>query len=91
MFNGVDWTVIAAAVFGLFVVYFLYRAFCRPLSIVLKGIMHLFIGAAAIFLFNLLGALWGFTLGLNVITALIVGVMGVPGLGMLVILHYVLG
>ncbi len=89
MFERIDWNVIAAAIFGLFVVYFLSRAFYRPLRIVLRGILQIVLGGAVIFLYNLVAAMWGLTVGLNLITALIVGMMGLPGIGMLVGLQYI--
>ncbi|NLY38567.1 MAG: SigmaK-factor processing regulatory BofA, partial [Firmicutes bacterium] len=37
----------------------------------------------------LVGTHWGLTIGLNVISALIVGIMGLPGLAMLIGLQYI--
>ncbi len=85
-----DWNVIAAVIFGLFVLYFISRLFLKPLKVVFYGLLHLVAGGAVIFLYNLLGPLWGVTIGFNVISALIVGLMGLPGLGMLIALQYVL-
>ncbi|MEW5785076.1 MAG: pro-sigmaK processing inhibitor BofA family protein [Bacillota bacterium] len=85
-----DWNVIAAAVFGLFVIYFLSRAFFRPIKFLLGALLHLVLGGAVIFIYNLAGAFWGLTIGLNVFSALAVGVMGLPGLAMLVALRYIL-
>ena len=84
-----DWNVIAAVVFGLFVLYFISRIFYRPLKIVFSTLLHVVLGGAAIYLYNLVGALWGLTIGFNVISALIVGIMGLPGLGMLIALQYI--
>ncbi len=84
-----DWNVIAAAVFGLFVLYFISRIFYRPLKIIFSALLHLIIGGVVIFLYNLVGILWGLTIGFNVISALIVGIMGLPGLGMLIALQYI--
>ena len=85
-----DWNVIAAVIFGLFVLYFISRLFLKPLKVIFYALLHLVLGAV-IFLYNLLGSLWGLTIGFNVISALIVGLMGLPGLGMLVALQYILG
>lgn len=85
-----DWNLIAAAIFGLLVIYFLSRLFFKPLKLLLKAILHIVLGGTMIVLYNMVGAAWGLTLGLNLISALVVGVMGLPGLGMLVALRYVL-
>ncbi len=86
-----DWNVIAAVIFGIFVLYFISRLFFKPLKVIFYALLHLVLGGAVIFLYNLVGPLWGLPIGLNVISALIVGLMGLPGLGMLVALQYIFG
>lgn len=86
-----DWNLIAAAIFALVVLYFLSRIFYKPLKLLFRAILHVVLGGAIIALYNLAGSTWGLALGLNPISALVVGVMGLPGLGMLVALRYVLG
>lgn len=90
MINMPDWNVIAAIIFGIFVLYFLSRLFYRPLKLVFRGLLHITLGGAAILLYNLAGAYWGLTIGLNLISAAVVGAMGLPGLAMLIGLHYIL-
>jgi inhibitor of the pro-sigma K processing machinery len=46
------------------------------------------LGGAVIYLYNFAGVLWGLAIGLNVISAFVVGVMGLPGLGALIGLKY---
>jgi inhibitor of the pro-sigma K processing machinery len=84
-----DWNLLAAAVFAIFVLYFLSRMFYRPLQIILKAGCRLLLGGAAILLFNLVGAYWGITVGLNIYSTLIVALMGLPGLGMLIALTFI--
>lgn len=83
--------VIAAAVFGLFVLYILSRVFYQPLRILLRIGGHLLIGGGLIVVYNLAGSVWNLTIGLNPISALVVGLMGLPGLVMLVVLRHLLG
>ncbi len=85
-----DWNVIAALIFGMFVLYFLSRLFYRPLKLIFRALLHIALGGVAIFLYNLVGTYWGLTVGLNVISSAIVGVMGLPGLAMLIGLQYIL-
>ena len=44
------------------------------------------LGAVIIFLVNSIGDLYGFNIGLNVITTLVVGILGIPGAILLIIL-----
>lgn len=88
--DWVDWNLAAAIAFGLFMLYFILRAFSKPLKLFLQMLLWIALGGAAIFLYNLVGAGWGLAVGLNVISAFIVGTMGLPGLGALIILKYLL-
>ncbi|HOB29585.1 MAG: pro-sigmaK processing inhibitor BofA family protein [Dethiobacteria bacterium] len=85
-----DWNLVAAIIFGLFMLYFLLRIFYKPLKLFLQVLLWTILGGALIYLYNFAGALWGLAIGLNVISAFIVGIMGLPGLGALVVLKYLL-
>jgi inhibitor of the pro-sigma K processing machinery len=84
-----EWNIIAAVVFGVVVLYIMWRLFYRPLRLVFTVLLHLLLGGALLYLYNLVGTHWGLTIGLNVISALIVGIMGLPGLAMLIGLQYI--
>ncbi|NMD42184.1 MAG: pro-sigmaK processing inhibitor BofA [Firmicutes bacterium] len=90
MADWVDWNLAAAIIFGLFILYFILRAFFKPLKIVFRVLLWTIAGGLAIFLYNLVGVGWGLAVGLNLISAFIVGMMGLPGLGALIVLKYLL-
>lgn len=90
MIDGIDWNLAAAVIFGLFMLFFLLRAFYKPLKLILLVLLRTIIGGAAICLYNLIGAGLGLAVGLNAISALTVGILGLPGLGALVTLKYLL-
>lgn len=51
-----------------------------PIKAIIKLAFNVGIGVALLFLFNAFGAAWlGFVLPINWITALIVGLLGIPG------------
>ena len=54
------------------------RIFVMPLKKILKLIFNSCLGAGLIYVINIVGATWGFHVGLNLVTAIIVGVLGVP-------------
>lgn len=85
-----EWNLIAAAVFGLFVLYILSRILYHPLKILLRVSLQMAAGGAVIALYNMLMASWGMAVGINLISSLVVGLMGLPGLAMLVALRYIL-
>ena len=62
------------------------KIFAWPLKKIIKLGINVVIGVALLFLFNYFGATWfGIVLPINWITALIVGLLGIPGfIGVLV-------
>lgn len=87
----IDLNLIVAAVFGLIVLFYLLKFLFGPGQIFFRIVGTGLMGAAILFLFNLVGGFFNITLGINVITALLVGYMGLPGLIMLIVLQKLLG
>lgn len=48
------------------------------------------LGAILLFLINVIGASFGFHIGINIFTMICVGILGIPGAGLLVILQIIL-
>lgn len=57
-----------------------------PLKMIFKLILNSILGGILIWLINLVGITWGLHIGINVITMLIVGLLGVPGAVLLTVL-----
>lgn len=75
-------------------IFFLFlfgRIFILPIKSILKLILNSILGGLIIYLINLMGNLFSFHIGLNYITAILVGILGVPGAVLLVILKIFLG
>lgn len=62
-------------VIGIFVLYIVIRFFKLPLKLLLNGIF----GVVLLYIVNLIGANYGIQIGINIITALIAGTLGIPG------------
>ena len=62
-----------------------------PLKPVGKVLLSALCGMSGLILLNLLRDFTGMVFELNILTALISSLLGLPGLGALVIVHYVLG
>lgn len=54
------------------------KIFILPLKSILKLIANSCIGAAIIYIINLIGANFGFYIGINLGTAIFVGILGIP-------------
>ncbi len=57
-----------------------------PLKMIFKLILNSILGGILIWLINLAGITWGLHIGINVITMLTVGLLGVPGAVLLTVL-----
>ncbi len=55
------------------------RIFIVPIKKVLKLVINSVLGGISIFLINLVRANFGFHIGLNILTSILVGILGLPG------------
>ncbi|MBQ3548619.1 MAG: pro-sigmaK processing inhibitor BofA family protein [Oscillospiraceae bacterium] len=75
----------------LFLTVALFRLFKTPLKLALRTIGNTALGFGALWMVNLTSAATGLSLGLNFFNALIIAVLGLPGLGLLLLVKWVLG
>ena len=61
-----------------------------PLKSILKLIFNSILGGVCIYVINLIGANFGFHIGLNILTSMLVGILGIPGAILLIILKIIL-
>lgn len=66
------------------------KIFIVPIKWIIKLIFNSLLGAILIFAINLIGGIWGFHIGLNFITAIIVGILGIPGVICLIVITLLL-
>ena len=81
---------IALGLLCAFVLLGVIQLFSAPLKLALKVLVNTLLGFVALFLLNLASSLTGFSLGMNLFNALVIGVLGVPGLVLLVLLKLVI-
>ena len=55
------------------------RIFILPLKKILKLVFNSIIGGILIYVINLIGSTFGFHIGLNFFTSILVGLLGLPG------------
>lgn len=74
----------------LIVAYYLVRALSRPLAGL--GRIALRSGAALVLIWaaNAIGQYFGFHMGMNLVSALTIGVLGVPGAALLIAVKYLI-
>ena len=81
--------ILLAYALGIFALYVVGYMFLIPIKIILRLIINSVAGAVSILLINWIGSFWGIHISLNVLSAVIVGVLGVPGAILLAVYHYI--
>ncbi len=74
----------------LFLVVVCLRLFAAPLKLALKVVFNSALGFGALWLLNLTTAVTDLSLGLNIFNAAVIGILGVPGFGLLLLVQWVL-
>ena len=62
----------------------------RPLRALMGLALRTGVGLGALYLLKLVGGALGLSLGVNLINALVLGILGLPGLGLLVVMDWAL-
>lgn len=66
------------------------KIFIVPIKWITKLIFNSILGGILICLINLVGGIWGFHIGLNFLTAILVGMLGIPGAVFLILITLIL-
>ena len=67
------------------------RIFIVPIKKILKLVLNSVLGGLTIFIINLVGVNFGFHIGLNIFTSVVVGLLGLPGAVCLIIVKLLIG
>ncbi len=81
---------ITAGLLAAFFLIALIRVFRSPLRLAARLLGNTLLGFAALWAVGATAGITGITLGLNLWNALIIGVLGVPGLALLLLVQWVL-
>ena len=75
------------AAIGLIVL--LLKLLRKPIKWAFKLLLHALFGFVFLFIFNFFGSIVGITLGFNWLNAIVTGVLGIPGVILLLLLTYI--
>ncbi len=81
--------ILLAYALGIFALYVVGYMFLVPIKIILRLLINSIAGAISIVVINWIGSYWGIHISLNVISAVIIGILGVPGAVLLAVYHYI--
>lgn len=85
-----DITTLIMFAIGILVMWLLCKILAWPLKMMWKLLVNAIVGAVILLLFNMVGGLFGFTITITALRALLVGILGVPGVVILIILEFLL-
>jgi len=81
---------VLAVILGAFFLIALIRVFQTPLRVALRLLCNTLLGFLALWAVNLTAGFTGIALGLNLLNALVIGVLGLPGFVLLLLTQWVL-
>ena len=73
---------------GILILLLLFKIFSWPLKILLKLVVNAVIGAFVLIIFNLVGGFFGLGIPINPLNALIAGILGIPGVLLLLLFRF---
>lgn len=82
---------IGTIVIAIVIIFLSLTIFRRPLGCLLRLLFNTLGGFALLLFINFFGQFVGINLELNLLNAVIVGILGLPGVGLLLILPWILG
>lgn len=85
---GLD--IICAYIIGIIMLFLVAKLLILPIKIVWKLFVNALVGGITLIIINFIGAFFGLYIQINIITALITGLLGVPGVVIILILQYIL-
>ncbi len=85
-----DFMLILPFLAGIAILFIILKILALPMKIIIKLLINAVVGGAIILLVNLIGANFGFAINLNWISALVVGILGVPGVLIATILQFII-
>lgn len=81
-------TILLVAAVSVGLLLLLGRIFAAPLKLAAKATLNTLLGLGSLLLLNATTALTGLSLGVNLFNALVVGMLGLPGLGLLLLTRW---
>ena len=87
---NLDFNNIIAYIACIFFLFIFGKVFIVPIKTIIKLVINSVLGGVVIFLINFIGAYFNFHIGLNIITSIFVGLLGIPGAIVIVIIKLLL-
>lgn len=86
-----DFGIMLAYLAAITILFLLGRLMIVPKKFLMKLVVNTIMGGIALIAINLVGGLFGFHIAFNIVTSLVVGMLGIPGVLLLIILRFLFG
>ena len=83
---NMDFNNIIAYIACIFFLFIFGKIFIVPIKTIAKLVINSILGGLIIFIINLIGSFFNFHIGLNLITSIFVGLLGIPGAIVIIII-----
>ena len=83
----ISWQAVVAYAVGLVLLLLIGRLLLKPLKWGLKLVYNGIIGGIMLLVINWIGSIWSFSIPITIVTALVSGILGIPGVILLVVLR----
>jgi len=80
-------SVILGFVLGLLIIFVVSKIFLKPIKLIMKLLLNSVLGGVLIFIINTFGGLLGIHIGLNAVTSIAVGLLGIPAVILMLLLQ----
>lgn len=87
---GTDIGIVLAYSAGIMLIFMVSWIFVKPLKFLGRLILNSIIGALFLIVFNYFGDITGIYIGINVVTALAIGFLGIPGFIAILLLKFLM-
>lgn len=82
-----NFSVTLAFLIGLIALFIILKLISFPIKVIIKLLINALIGGIVLYLINIFGAVIGLSININGLSALIVGIAGVPGVIIVILLQ----
>ncbi len=85
-----NYGIVFAAFFLLILIYIVVRVMFKPIKWLVKLIVNSIVALVGIMVINIIGNYFGYHLPINPVSVIGVGVLGVPGLFLLILMNFLM-
>ncbi len=84
-----SFSAVVGYILGLLILFVVTKIFFKPIKFIVKILANSVLGGVLLYILNLMHPILGIYIGINPVTALVTGLLGIPGICLLLILQII--